>query len=32
LERLGMEFVDLMFCHPPDPVTPLEETFEAMAT
>jgi voltage-dependent potassium channel beta subunit len=26
LERLGLDHVDLMFCHRPDPDTPLEET------
>ena len=26
LERLGLDFVDLLFCHRPDPNTPVEET------
>lgn len=26
LERLGLDHVDLMFCHRPDPETPIEET------
>lgn len=26
LNRLGLEYVDLLFCHRPDPVTPIEET------
>ncbi|HEY8547087.1 MAG TPA: aldo/keto reductase [Acidimicrobiales bacterium] len=26
LERLGLDFVDLIFCHRPDPNTPIEET------
>jgi voltage-dependent potassium channel beta subunit len=30
LERLGLEFVDLVYCHRPDPETPLEETVRAM--
>jgi voltage-dependent potassium channel beta subunit len=30
LERLGLEFVDLVFCHRPDPDTPIEETVWAM--
>ena len=30
LERLGLEFVDLVFCHRPDPETPIEETVWAM--
>ena len=30
LERLGLEFVDLLFCHRPDPETPVEETVWAM--
>ncbi len=30
LERLQMDFVDLLFCHRPDPHTPLEETVWAM--
>ena len=31
LERLGLEFVDLLFCHRPDPDTPVEETVWAMS-
>ncbi len=31
LERLGLDFVDLVFCHRPDPDTPLEETVWAMS-
>jgi voltage-dependent potassium channel beta subunit len=30
LERLGLDFVDLVFCHRPDPDTPVEETVWAM--
>ena len=30
LERLQMEYVDLIFCHRPDPVCPIEETVRAM--
>jgi voltage-dependent potassium channel beta subunit len=30
LERLGMHRVDLLFCHRPDPATPMEETVRAM--
>ncbi len=30
LARLGMDYVDLVFCHRPDPDTPLEETVHAM--
>jgi voltage-dependent potassium channel beta subunit len=30
LERLGLSFVDLVFCHRADPDTPLEETVWAM--
>jgi voltage-dependent potassium channel beta subunit len=30
LERLGLDFVDLLFCHRPDPETPVEETVWAM--
>ena len=30
LKRLGMEYVDLIFCHRPDPNTPVEETVRAM--
>ena len=31
LERLGLEHVDLVFCHRPDPETPIEETVWAMS-
>ena len=31
LERLGLDFVDLLYCHRPDPTTPLEETVWAMS-
>lgn len=31
LERLGLDFVDLLFCHRPDPNTPIEETVYAMS-
>lgn len=30
LERFGLDFVDLLFCHRPDPETPIEETVWAM--
>jgi voltage-dependent potassium channel beta subunit len=30
LRRLQMEYVDLCFCHRPDPDTPIEETVRAM--
>ncbi|MEM9379680.1 MAG: aldo/keto reductase family protein [Planctomycetota bacterium] len=30
LRRLGTDYVDLYFCHRPDPETPLEETVRAM--
>jgi voltage-dependent potassium channel beta subunit len=30
LERLQMKYVDLLFCHRPDPRTPIEETVRAM--
>ena len=30
LERLGMKYVDFLFCHRPDPDTPIEETVWAM--
>lgn len=30
LRRLQMEYVDLLFCHRPDPLTPIEETVFAM--
>ena len=31
LQRLGLEFVDLIFCHRADPNTPIEETVWAMS-
>src|SRR5580658_2100278 len=31
LQRLGLDFVDLVFCHRADPNTPLEETVWAMS-
>lgn len=31
LERLGLDFVDLLFCHRADPNTPIEETVRAMS-
>ena len=31
LERLGLEFVDLLFCHRADPETPVEETVWTMS-
>ncbi|MFO3797973.1 MAG: aldo/keto reductase, partial [Anaerolineales bacterium] len=30
LQRLGLEYVDIIFCHRPDPTTPIEETVWAM--
>lgn len=30
LERLGLDFVDLLYCHRADPETPIEETVWAM--
>jgi voltage-dependent potassium channel beta subunit len=30
LRRLGLEYVDLVFCHRPDPETPIEETAHTM--
>jgi voltage-dependent potassium channel beta subunit len=30
LRRLGLDYVDLLFCHRPDPETPIEETVRAM--
>ena len=30
LKRLGLDYVDLIFCHRPDPNTPIEETVRAM--
>lgn len=31
LDRFGLEFLDLIFCHRPDPNTPVEETVWAMS-
>lgn len=31
LQRLGLDFVDLVYCHRPDPLTPIEETVGAMS-
>ena len=31
LERLGLDFVDLLYCHRPDPEPPIEETVWAMS-
>lgn len=31
LERLRLDYVDLIFCHRPDPDTPIEETVRAMS-
>jgi voltage-dependent potassium channel beta subunit len=31
LARLGLDFVDLVYCHRPDPHTPIEETVWAMS-
>ena len=30
LTRLDMDYVDLLYCHRPDPTTPIEETVRAM--
>jgi voltage-dependent potassium channel beta subunit len=32
LKRLGVQYLDLYFCHRPDPETPVEETVRAMHT
>jgi voltage-dependent potassium channel beta subunit len=32
LQRLGLDYLDLYFCHRPDPETPIEETVRAMDT
>ena len=32
LERLQLDYLDLFFCHRPDPETPIEETVRAMDT
>ena len=31
LERFGLDFLDLVFCHRADPETPIEETVRAMS-
>jgi voltage-dependent potassium channel beta subunit len=31
LQRFGLDFVDLVYCHRPDPNTPIEETVWAMS-
>ena len=31
LKRMGMDFIDLVYCHRPDPHTPIEETVHAMS-
>ena len=31
LDRFGLDFVDLVYCHRPDPSTPIEETVWAMS-
>jgi voltage-dependent potassium channel beta subunit len=31
LERFGLDFVDILFCHRSDPETPVEETVQAMS-
>ncbi len=31
LQRLQLDFVDLIYCHRPDPLTPIEETVWAMS-
>ena len=31
LERFGLDFLDLIFCHRADPETPIEETVQAMS-
>ena len=31
LKRLGLEHIDLIYCHRPDPHTPVEETVRAMS-
>jgi voltage-dependent potassium channel beta subunit len=30
LKRLGLDFIDIVFCHRPDPHTPIEETVRAL--
>jgi voltage-dependent potassium channel beta subunit len=31
LRRFGLDFIDLVYCHRPDPHTPIEETVRAMS-
>ena len=31
LKRMGLDFIDLVYCHRPDPQTPIEETVHAMS-
>ena len=31
LARMGLDFIDLVYCHRPDPATPIEETVQAMS-
>lgn len=31
LKRMGLDFIDLVYCHRPDPHTPIEETVFAMS-
>ena len=31
LKRLQLDFIDLVYCHRPDPLTPIEETVRAMS-
>ena len=31
LARMGLDFIDLIYCHRPDPQTPIEETVRAMS-
>ena len=31
LSRMGLDFIDLVYCHRPDPQTPIEETVWAMS-
>ena len=31
LKRMGLDFIDLVYCHRPDPQTPMEETVWAMS-
>ncbi len=31
LQRMGLDFIDLVYCHRPDPHTPIEETVWAMS-